>query len=64
MHQIKASYAIDYESIFRHAPVGMCISVDRVIQSANEALATMFGSFTLQNMSVTVTPAPPVAARY
>lgn len=43
MHQIEASYAIDYESIFRHAPVGMCISVDRVIQSANEALATMFG---------------------
>lgn len=43
MHQIKASYAIDYETIFRHAPVGMCISVDRVIQSANEALASMFG---------------------
>ena len=43
MHQIKASYALDYETIFRHAPVGMCISVDRVIQSANEALASMFG---------------------
>lgn len=43
MHQIKASYAIDYETIFQHAPVGMCISVDRVIQSANEALASMFG---------------------
>ncbi len=43
MHQIKASYALDYETIFQHAPVGMCISVDRVIQSANEALASMFG---------------------
>lgn len=37
------SYAIDYETIFRHAPVGMCISVNRVIQSGNEALAAMFG---------------------
>ncbi|MGZ8288600.1 MAG: LuxR C-terminal-related transcriptional regulator [Telluria sp.] len=37
------SYAIDYETIFRHAPVGMCISVDRVIQSCNDALASMFG---------------------
>ena len=43
MHQIKASYAIDYETIFQHAPVGMCISVDRVIQSCNQALASMFG---------------------
>ena len=43
MHQLTASYAIDYETIFQHAPVGMCISVDRVIQSANEALASMFG---------------------
>jgi PAS domain S-box-containing protein len=38
-----ASYAIDYEMIFQHAPVGMCISVDRVIQACNEALASMFG---------------------
>ena len=37
------SYAIDYETIFKHAPVGMCISVNRVIQSCNEALASMFG---------------------
>ncbi|RSZ60235.1 PAS and helix-turn-helix domain-containing protein [Massilia atriviolacea] len=37
-----ASYAIDYETIFRHAPVGMCISVDRVIQSCNDALTSMF----------------------
>ncbi|NHZ42866.1 MULTISPECIES: PAS and helix-turn-helix domain-containing protein [Massilia] len=38
-----ASYAIDYETIFRHAPVGMCISIDRVIQSSNDALTSMFG---------------------
>ncbi len=35
--------AIDYESIFLHAPVGMCISENRVIQTCNEALAGMFG---------------------
>jgi PAS domain S-box-containing protein len=40
---MNASYAIDYETIFRHAPVGMCISVNRVIQSCNDALASMFG---------------------
>ncbi|MFL6710708.1 MAG: LuxR C-terminal-related transcriptional regulator [Massilia sp.] len=43
MQAQKPSYALDYETIFQHAPVGMCISVDRVIQSANEALASMFG---------------------
>jgi PAS domain S-box-containing protein len=36
------SYAIDYEMIFQHAPVGMCISVDRVIKTCNDALASMF----------------------
>jgi PAS domain S-box-containing protein len=41
--QINAPYAIDYEMIFQHAPVGMCISVDRVIQSCNGALTDMFG---------------------
>ena len=35
--------AIDYESIFLHAPVGMCISAHRVMQSCNETLAQMFG---------------------
>ncbi len=35
--------AIDYESIFLHAPVGMCVSEHRVIKSCNEALAAMFG---------------------
>lgn len=34
---------IDYETIFQHAPVGMCVSNDRVIQRCNEALASMFG---------------------
>ncbi|HEY5800619.1 MAG TPA: LuxR C-terminal-related transcriptional regulator [Burkholderiaceae bacterium] len=34
---------IDYESIFLRAPVGMCISHNRVIQAANDALAAMFG---------------------
>lgn len=43
MHQKNASYAIDYETIFQYAPVGMCISVDRVIQACNHALASMFG---------------------
>jgi PAS domain S-box-containing protein len=38
-----ASYAIDYETIFKHAPVGMCISVNRVIQSCNDAVSSMFG---------------------
>ncbi|MEC5163881.1 PAS domain S-box-containing protein [Janthinobacterium sp. CG_23.3] len=34
---------IDYETIFLHAPVGMCISENRIIQTCNEALAAMFG---------------------
>jgi PAS domain S-box-containing protein len=34
---------IDYESIFQHAPVGMCVSDNRVIQAANQALEAMFG---------------------
>ncbi len=36
-------HAIDYEMIFKYAPVGMCISVNRVIQSGNDALSIMFG---------------------
>jgi PAS domain S-box-containing protein len=40
---MSAQPAIDYESIFLHAPVGMCISENRIIQSSNEALARMFG---------------------
>jgi PAS domain S-box-containing protein len=38
-----ASYALDYETIFKYAPVGMCISVNRVIQGSNDALSSMFG---------------------
>lgn len=38
-----AASAIDYESIFLHAPVGMCISANRTIQASNDALAQMFG---------------------
>ena len=37
------STAIDYETIFLQAPVGMCISEHRVIQNANDTLAAMFG---------------------
>ena len=33
---------IDFETIFRYAPVGMCISVDRVIQSSNDTLGELF----------------------
>ena len=40
---MNAPYEIDYETIFRFAPVGMCISVNRVIQSSNDALTSMFG---------------------
>ena len=40
---MNSSYAIDYEIIFKQAPVGMCISVDRVIQASNDALTAMFG---------------------
>lgn len=36
-------HAIDYEMIFKYAPVGMCISINRVIQSGNDALSKMFG---------------------
>ena len=38
-----ANPAIDFETIFQFAPVGMCISVDRVIQSSNDTLEAMFG---------------------
>jgi PAS domain S-box-containing protein len=35
--------SIDYETIFLHAPVGMCISQHRTIAACNNALAAMFG---------------------
>jgi PAS domain S-box-containing protein len=34
---------IDFESIFKYAPVGMCVSDKRVIQAGNDALGAMFG---------------------
>jgi PAS domain S-box-containing protein len=36
------STEIDYQSIFQHAPIGMCISQHRTIQACNHALAAMF----------------------
>lgn len=35
--------AIDYRTIFMHAPIGMCVARQRNIQSCNGALAAMFG---------------------
>lgn len=35
--------AVDYETIFLHAPVGMCVSESRVIRACNATLAAMFG---------------------
>ncbi|HCN88859.1 MAG TPA: helix-turn-helix transcriptional regulator [Oxalobacteraceae bacterium] len=40
---MSGSLTIDYETIFRHAPVGMCISQHRIIHACNETLARMFG---------------------
>lgn len=40
---MNASFSIDYEIIFQNAPVGMCVSRNRVIHACNEALAKMFG---------------------
>lgn len=38
-----ASAAIDFAAIFQHAPVGLCVSHQRVITACNQALATIFG---------------------
>jgi len=40
---MSAPLLIDFETIFRQAPVGMCVSQNRVIQACNDTLATMFG---------------------
>jgi PAS domain S-box-containing protein len=40
---MRQAVAIDFETIFRHAPVGMCVSSNRVIQASNRALDLMFG---------------------
>jgi PAS domain S-box-containing protein len=34
---------IDFETIFLHAPIGMCVSENRVIKKCNRALLAMFG---------------------
>ncbi|MES2106703.1 MAG: LuxR C-terminal-related transcriptional regulator [Pseudomonadota bacterium] len=40
---MNAPQAIDFESIFQFAPVGMCISQNRIIRACNDDLARMFG---------------------
>lgn len=40
---MSAPFPIDYETIFQNAPVGMCVSRNRIIHACNAALATMFG---------------------
>lgn len=34
---------IDYHAMFQHAPVGMCLSENRLIIECNEMMAAMFG---------------------
>jgi PAS domain S-box-containing protein len=40
---MSASLPIDYESIFKHAPVGMCVSHHRIIDACNQRLNEIFG---------------------
>lgn len=40
---MNVTQAIDFELIFEHAPVGMCVSQNRVIRACNDELAKMFG---------------------
>jgi len=40
---MSAPLQIDFESIFRQAPIGMCVSQNRVIRACNDRLAAMFG---------------------
>ena len=40
---MSASQLINYETIFLNAPVGMCVSQNRVIKACNQALIVMFG---------------------
>jgi PAS domain S-box-containing protein len=40
---MNTSQLINYETIFLHAPVGMCVSQNRVIKACNQALTVMFG---------------------
>lgn len=43
LDQMNEQQIIDYEMIFQYAPVGMCISINRVIRHCNDAVSTMFG---------------------
>jgi len=38
-----ALQSIDFQMIFAHAPVGLCVSEQRTIRACNDALAAMFG---------------------
>jgi PAS domain S-box-containing protein len=40
---MNSSQAIDFAMIFERAPVGLCVSHQRVISACNEALASIFG---------------------
>jgi PAS domain S-box-containing protein len=40
--QMNFPTTIDFESIFQRAPIGMCVSQNRVIIACNDALAVMF----------------------
>jgi PAS domain S-box-containing protein len=40
---MNVSQSIDFEAIFQFAPVGMCVSQNRIIRACNQALSEMFG---------------------
>jgi PAS domain S-box-containing protein len=40
---MSATGPIDFQTIFMHAPIGMCVSHHRIIQACNQTLADMFG---------------------
>ena len=40
---MEANAAINFETIFRLAPIGMCVSENRIIRACNDDLAVMFG---------------------
>ncbi len=42
-HSMNAAQPINFETIFQYAPVGMCVSQNRIIQTCNDDLAKMFG---------------------
>ena len=45
---MNATDPIDFQAIFQHAPVGMCVSQQRKMLVGNKALASMFGYTTQQ----------------